>query len=193
MATIVKKHEYKTVKVSQLVEFENNPNVHSQTQIEALAESIKRYGQYFEIVTDENFMILNGHGKKKALELLGEENARVCVLYGLTHKQKLKIIAEDNKIQSLSTINYNVLEDILREVGDTDIIGFSTEYLDAIVNDVALDNTGVDFMAPEPKAPKPTYTPEKEEAQVTEMAEVEQGMQKARTIVCPHCGKEITL
>ena len=92
-------HEIKTVELAKLVPYEKNPNVHPIEQIKAMADSIERYGQYYPIIVDEDLKILCGHGKKLALEHLGRTEGEVKILRGLTDKQKLKIVIEDNKIQ----------------------------------------------------------------------------------------------
>ena len=79
----------------------------------------------------------------------------------------------------------------LKEIGDVDIIGFTPEYLDAIINEVSTDNMGVNFAEPVKKEEQ--FTPEKKVADIQEVDEIEAGMQTARTMVCPHCGKEITI
>lgn len=45
----------------------------------------------------------------------------------------------------------------------------------------------------EPAKRAQQFTPEKEAADNKEVDEIEAGMQTARTMVCPHCGKEITI
>ena len=83
------------------------------------------------------------------------------------------------------------MEKLIKEIGDVDIIGFTPEYLDAIIHEVSADNMGVNFAEPAKKEQQ--FTPEKEAADNQEVDEIEAGMQKANTIVCPHCGKEFTL
>lgn len=190
-------HETKTVELAKLVPYEKNPNIHPQEQIAAMAKSIETYGQYYPIIVDEDNHILCGHGKVLALQHLGKKTGEVRVLRGLTPKQKLKIVIEDNKIQSLSYVDFTKIEDIIREVGDLDIIGFGTDYLDAIINENVKDNMGVDF-AEQPKSTTSekqvqNIPKETREAQEEERDDIESGMQSARTIICPHCGKEITL
>lgn len=190
-------HEIKVVELAKLVPYEKNPNVHPIEQIKAIAESIERYGQYYPIIVDENLHILCGHGKKLALEHLGRTECEVKILHGLTEKQKLKIVIEDNKIQSLSYVDFTKIEDIIREVGELDIIGFGTDYLDAIINETVKDNMGVDFSQPiEVKSNEKQVADipqEKQEDQDEERNEIESGMQQARTMICPHCGKEIVI
>lgn len=50
---------------------------------------------------------------------------------------------------------------------------------------------GVNFAEPVKKEEQ--FTPEKKVADIQEVDEIEAGMQTARTMVCPHCGKEITI
>lgn len=191
------KHEIKTVELAKLVPYENNPNVHPIEQVKAIAESIESYGQYYPIIVDEDMRILCGHGKKLALEHLGHKKGEVKILKGLTEKQKLRIVIEDNKIQSMSYVDFSKVEAIIKEIGDVDIIGFGTEYLDAIINENVKDNMGVDFSHPiEHKSNEKQIEDipqQKQEDQDEERNSIEDGMQQARTIICPHCGKEIVI
>lgn len=192
------KHETKTVELAKLVPYEKNPNTHPQEQIAAMAKSIETYGQYYPIIVDEDMRILCGHGKVLALQHLGKTEGEVRIMRGLSDKQKLKIVIEDNKIQSMSYVDFTKIEDIIKEIGELDIIGFGTDYLDAIINESVKDNMGVDFSQP---AEKPqsnekqveNIPQEKRDDQDEERNDIESGMQTARTMICPHCGKEITL
>lgn len=146
-----RKLEKKRVLLSQLKEFPNNPNVHPEEQVKALAQSMEQYGQYYPIVVDEDFMVLCGHGKKKALDYMGEKEADVTVMYGLSDKQKKKLLLEDNKIQDMSYVSFGDVERIIKEIGEVDIIGYTPEYLDAIINEISPDNMGVHFDEPAKK------------------------------------------
>lgn len=191
------KHETKIVELAKLVPYEKNPNIHPQEQIAAIAKSMETYGQYYPIIVDEDLKILCGHGKVLALQHLGKTEGEVRIMHGLTDKQKLKIVIEDNKIQSMSYVDYTKIEEIIREVGELDIIGFGTDYLDAIINESVKDNMGVDLTAPVERKGNQKQVddiPQKvKEDQDEEREEFEDGMQTANTIICPHCGKEITL
>ncbi len=191
------KQETQIVELEKLVPYDNNPNVHPEDQVKALSESIERYGQYYPIVVDENYNILCGHGKKMALEHLGHKTAEVRVLYGLTKKQKLKLLIEDDKIQSMSYVNYSKIDEIIKEIGELDIIGFDERYLDAIINETTVDNMGVDFAAPVEKKSNAqqieSVPQEKKSKQDQEFIDIDEGVQPARTMRCPHCGQEIVL
>ena len=183
--------EDKVVDLSLLKEHPDNPNIHPIDQIEALAKSMETYGQYYRIIVDEDYTILAGHGKKMALEHKGEKTANVTVMHGLSAKQKKKLLIEDNKIQSLSYVNYGKIEDIIKEIGEVDIIGFPANYIDAIINEVSVDNMGVDFATAPVK--EKAYTEEKQDVQASEFSSIEEGMQQASVFRCPHCGKEIAM
>ena len=185
--------ERKTVPIDQLKEFPGNPNIHPEEQVKALAKSMEQYGQYYPIIVDEEMQMLCGHGKRLALVMNGETTAEVTIIKGLTSKQKMKLVLEDNKIQSMSYINFTKVEDIIKEIGETDIIGYTEDYLSAIINEVSTDNMGVDFTQHAKSKPQEAIPQEKQEADEEEFKDIESGMQTARTMRCPHCGEEITL
>ncbi len=188
--------EQKRLKLTSLVPYEKNPNIHPKEQIDGIAESLRRYGQYRPIVVDENMVILNGHGLKLAMEQMGDTIADVLILKGLTEKQKMKFRIEDGKIQSLSYLDFEAVENIIKEIGETDIIGFPAEYIDALVNEVVPDNMGANLEPehkPTSKAPEQTTSHEEVQANQEERDDIEAGMEQAKTIICPHCGKEIVL
>lgn len=197
--------ELKTVPIDQLKEHPKNPNRHSDTQIEALAKSMERYTQYYPIIVDEELHILCGHGKKLALQRLGRTEAEVCILHGLTEKEKLKILVEDNKIQSLGHVEYDKVEEIIRQIGEADILGYPLDYVEAILGEFDTDAMGVNLT--EPVLPSEVNAPaltgdnaagQEEGSTVTAeqpsvLKQFEQGAQVARVIKCPHCGKEIAI
>lgn len=184
-------HEDKVLNLSELKEHPSNPNTHTHAQIDALVQSMDRYGQYYRIICDENHQIICGHGKKLALEQKGETTAKVTIIKGLSEKQKLKLLLEDNKIQSMSYVNFTQVEALIKDIGEMDIIGFSPEYLDTILNEVSLDNMGVDFTKAATRSDN--FSQETATEQAAQYADIDSGMQQARTMKCPHCGGEITI
>lgn len=181
--------EQKTVNVNLLCEFPNNPNRHSEYQIKELARSIERYGQYYPIVVDENMQILCGHGKKLALESLGIQEAKVVIIRGLSEKQKMKLVLEDNKIQNLSSIRYDIVDELIKQIGETDILGYSDDYIKTIIeDDYIVDNNGTDFSSiSDIKQNKDEIKKE------DEIKNIKENLQKQHILICPHCGKEIVL
>lgn len=142
------KMERKKIAVSELIDHPQNPNLHPKEQIEDIAKSIKEYGQYYPIIVDEGNVILAGHGKRKALELLGEKMADCIVMHGLTDKQKKKLLLSDNKIQQFSFLDHSIEEDLIKDINDTDIIGYNAEYLHDLIAPVQFDNLGMQPSVP---------------------------------------------
>ena len=97
----------------------------------------------------------------------------------------------------MSFINFGKVEEIIKSIGDTDIIGFNIDYLETIINENVKDNMGIDFSKPiEHKSNEKQIDDipqERQDEQDEERNDFEDGMQNARTIICPHCGKEIVL
>ncbi|MDP3453599.1 MAG: hypothetical protein Q8R90_11680 [Bacteroidales bacterium] len=184
-------HEDKVLNLSELKDHPSNPNTHTHAQIDAMVQSMDRYGQYYRIICDENNQIICGHGKKMALQKKGEKVAKVTIIKGLNEKQKLKLLLEDNKIQSMSYVNFTQVEALIKDIGEMDIIGFSPEYLDTILNEVSLDNMGVDFTKPASR--NDNFSQETQSEQSAQFEDIDSGMQQARTMKCPHCGGEITI
>ena len=207
--------ERKTMALASLTENPQNPNMHPKEQIEDIAKSIKEYGQYYPIIVDENGLILAGHGKKKALELMGMTEGECIVMHGLTDKQKKKLLLSDNKIQSFSFLNHSIEEDLIKEIDDTDIIGYNAEYISDLIRPVTYDNTGMEPQkpigeyanearqmntppiadSPSGATAEPQAIPTDEHGQPT-MANDENPMASftaKHIITCPHCGKPIEI
>lgn len=209
--------ESKVMALASLTEHPKNPNMHPKEQIEDIAKSIKEYGQYYPIIIDETGLILAGHGKKKALELLGRTEGDCIVMHGLNEKQKMKLLLSDNKIQSFSFLNHTIEEDLIKEIDDTDIIGYNAEYISDLIRPVTYDNTGMEPQkplgeyaaearqmntppAPESPAgataePQAQPLPTDEHGQPTEASDDDPmaSFTAKHFITCPHCGGKIEI
>lgn len=111
----------KTVDINDIIPYENNPR-HNDQAVEAVAESIKQCEYIAPIIVDENMVILAGHTRHKALQLLGEENVEVMIIEGLTKKQKKKYRLLDNKTNEFASWDFDALTTELENLdfGDFD-------------------------------------------------------------------------
>lgn len=92
--------------------YPNNPRKNDGA-VDAVAESIKQCGYCSPIVVDEDFMILAGHTRYKAMQKLGWEQCEVCVVPGLSDEQKKKYIILDNKTSEFAEWDIGKLEEEL--------------------------------------------------------------------------------
>ena len=85
-------------KIKDLIPYERNPRVHSDTQIQQLADSILQWGWTAPILIDEESNIIAGHGRLYAAQKLGLEDAPCVVAKGWTDEQKRAYVIADNKL-----------------------------------------------------------------------------------------------
>lgn len=108
------------MKVSELIEYENNPR-NNDSAVDAVAESIKQCGYIAPIIVDESNVILAGHTRKKALEKLGIDETEVVIKEGLSEEQKKKYRLLDNKTNEFAEWDFEKLE---AELAELDFEGF---------------------------------------------------------------------
>ena len=84
------------LKLDQIHPYENNPRKNDEA-VNAVAESIRQCSYVTPIIVDEEYIILAGHTRYKALVALGRDEADVLVCDGLDEQQKRKYRYLDNK------------------------------------------------------------------------------------------------
>lgn len=119
------------IKLNDIKPYENNPRI-NQLAIGKVAESIKQCGYISPIVVDEDMIILAGHTRFAALQLLGKEEADVLIVPGLSEEQKIKYRLLDNKAGELAEWDYNKLA---AEIDGLDFEGVDFELEETITSD----------------------------------------------------------
>lgn len=107
-------------KTADLIPYGFNNRVHSDQQVDRIANSINQFGFNQPIVVDENNIILVGHGRFEAAKKLNLEEVPVVKKTNLTETGKKAYRILDNKLQNDSTWNVESLEIELAALEEAD-------------------------------------------------------------------------
>jgi len=145
-------------KTSDLIPYVNNSRTHSDEQVNQVAASIKEFGFTNPVLIDGDNMIIAGHGRVMAAKKLGVDEVPCLILDDLTEAQKKAYVIADNKL----ALNAGWDDELLRvelegldELGfDLDLLGFSDEELNAL-----LEPDRVEGLTDEDECPEPPEVP----------------------------------
>ena len=110
--------------VAELIPYDRNPNVHPDSQIEQLANSIRQWGWTIPILIDETDMVIAGHGRLYAAQKLGMDKVPCIKVEGWTDEQKRAYVIADNQLAAGSEWNTALYVQELREIAEA---GFDLE------------------------------------------------------------------
>ena len=134
--------------ISKIKPYPKNPR-NNDGAVDAVAESIRQCEYVAPIVVDEDYVILAGHTRMKALKKLGYKEAECVIKAGLTEEQKRKYRLLDNKTSELAEWDLDLLLD---ELDGLDFDGFDFGFPQK-ENKVIED----DYDEPVPDVPKAKY------------------------------------
>ncbi|WP_339751869.1 site-specific DNA-methyltransferase [uncultured Marinobacter sp.] len=123
--------------LQRLIPYARNARTHDEGQVSQIAGSIAEFGFVNPILVGDDNVIIAGHGRLLAAQQLGLEKVPVIVLGHLTEAQRRALVIADNKIAENAGWNEELLQLELAELRDLDfdldLIGFSDEELDALL------------------------------------------------------------
>lgn len=127
------------VKIDKIKPYERNARKNDEA-VKAVVESIKQCEYVAPIVVDEDYVILCGHTRLKALKQLGYTEVEICVKSGLTDEQKRKYRLLDNKTNEIAEWDFDLLAEELDglDFGDLQLdwgVGDDEPTADEIVED----------------------------------------------------------
>ena len=129
-----------------LKEDKSNPNVMTKEQILSVANSIKKYGFIIPIIVNKDNVIIDGHQRKKAAELLGMDGVPVIRLN--VDKVDAKLLKQImNKLKGTHDLDLDLEEYkfILEEQGNLDLLKEFVAMDDEYINEILLKTGGVDL------------------------------------------------
>lgn len=202
-----------TLPLEQIKPAEKNVRIHGKGQIAELARSIEQFGQIRPIVTDENLVIIAGHGLYEALTEMGETEAQVLKIVGLSEARKKKLMLADNKVFELGYTDNEGVMDLLEEIyasgEDLDIPGYDMAILENILGEMEdIDDTILEYgqLNPEEvrviereneKREEIEQAPPKKEIELNpDIVQVKVGTPNEPPrpfVICPNCGEQIWL
>jgi DNA modification methylase len=121
-----------------------NARTHSKKQIGQIANSIRRFGWTYPILTDQHHEIIAGFGRYKAAEHLGLNEVPVVVMTGLNEVEKRALALADNKIAANAGWDRAILAAELGELAlllpecdlNIDITGFEPAEIESLVGNL---------------------------------------------------------
>lgn len=132
----------------QLKPHPNNAKKHPKKQVEAIADSIKRYGFNIPVVV-RNGYILAGHGRVEASKLLRLNVVPCIVLDHLTDEEARAFIIADNRTSELGEWDRDKLYDELKSLHECEIpiIDMDLMQLGALCGDLDFGELRAEFPA----------------------------------------------
>lgn len=129
------------VPIGTVIPNPRNARFHRKSQIKQIADSIRAFDWTMPILTDENYIILAGHGRYLAAKTLGLRDIPVIVKAELIESQKRALALADNKIAlnagwdiSRLASELGELADLLPECNlDLRITGFDAPEIDNLM------------------------------------------------------------
>lgn len=106
----------------------NNAKIHTDEQVQKIADSIKEFGFLNPVLIDGNHNIIAGHGRVMAAKLLGMKNIPCVNIEGLTEAQRRAYILADNRLAELAEWDDVLVNEELADLSamnfDVDLTGF---------------------------------------------------------------------
>ena len=148
--------------IEKLRPYAKNAKIHGEAQVAKIAASMAKFGWTVPCLVADDGELIAGHGRVLAAGALGLTEAPVIRIGHLDEAERRAYRIADNKLTELGEWDEVMLRDeiagLLAEDFDLDLLGFSDEDLDALLQDpVALDYDGA--VDGEDDIPEPPVTP----------------------------------
>src|SRR6202163_3752375 len=125
-----------------------NPRLHSDKQVNQLANSIRSFGFNVYVLVDAQSQVIAGHGRVRACQHLGIKEVPIIRLGHLSEHQLRAFTIADNRLTENAEWDDQLLGEQLKILSEAEIdfnlevIGFETAEIDLIIENVAPDMEG---------------------------------------------------
>ena len=147
-------NQIESLPVSDLIPYARNSRTHSDEQVTQIAASIREFGFTNPVLIDSNGTIIAGHGRVMAAKKVGLAEVPCLRLQHLSPSQIRAYVIADNKLALNAGWDDEMLKAellTLQEEGfNTDLIGFSDDELNALLNSEIIEGQTDPDEIPEP-------------------------------------------
>ena len=123
--------------IEQLIPYASNARLHSETDIDKLADSLRRWGWTNPVLVDEHGVLIAGHGRIRAAAKLGLPSIPVMVARGRSDAEKRAYRLADNQLAARASWDLDLLRNEIQDLGfadfDLGLIGFEPDQLETIL------------------------------------------------------------
>jgi ParB-like chromosome segregation protein Spo0J len=144
MKDMMGKLNIEIVDIDDIKESNYNARIHSEAQVEKIANSIAEFGFVNPIIIDDENEIIAGHGRFMAAKYLKLEEVPTIKLTHLTDDKKRAFIIADNKIALSGDWDYDMLKEefdiILKSEMDIDLLGFNSKFIDSMFKEKSAES-----------------------------------------------------
>ena len=136
--------EYEVVymDIDDVIPYENNPR-RNEKAVDAVANSIQKFGFRNPIIIDNENVIICGHTRRLAAIKLGLKKVPCCVATDLTDEQIIAFRLADNRVAAFSTWDEAKLKEEIAEILDIEMTDFG--FREKLVDDVAREMSSVTY------------------------------------------------
>lgn len=128
-----------TIRIDELIPYENNAKIHGPEQIEQLRRSLREFGFVSPVLIDEDKNLIAGHGRVEAARAEGMTEVPYVTVSDLTEAQRRAYIIADNRLTTAGVWDAGRLKLEMRELQalefDTDLTGFAMAEINSLAGD----------------------------------------------------------
>ena len=125
-----------TIRIDELIPYENNAKIHGPDQIEQLRRSLRQFGFVSPVLIDEERNLIAGHGRVEAARAEGMTEVPYVTVSDLTEAQRRAYIIADNRLTEAGVWDAGRLKLELQELQalkfDTGLTGFTMAEVETI-------------------------------------------------------------